>query len=199
MTTAHEPYPDSHNDVYSKTVFGFWLYLLTDFMLFATIFAAYAVLQKSTFGGPTPREIFNLDYTLVQSLFLLGSAAAAGMGGAMAHRKQKGATVFYFLLTFILGAAFLWMMVGEFAHMTAHGLTWKTNAFLSTFYTLVGTHGAHMVFALLWIPVLLIPLMWEKEISPTSIKRITCLRMFWQFLNVMWIFIFNIVYLMGVI
>lgn len=193
-----EAFPDTHHDSYSKTTFGFWLYLLTDFMLFATVFAAYAVLHKSTFGGPSGRELFNLPYTLTQTLILLVSAFTIGLAGACAHRKNKGWTIILFLLSFFFGLAFIWMMVGELSHLISLGQTWKTNAFLSSFYTLIGMFGLHMIFALLWVLVLLVPV-FRFGLSDESVKRLTCLRMFWQFLNVIWIFIFNIVYLMGVI
>ena len=101
--TLHESYPDTHHDPYSKTVFGFWVYLLTDFMLFATLFAAYAVLGTHTFGGPAPRELFNLHFALVQTLILLVCSATVGIGGAMAHRKQKGWTIVLFGIVFFVG------------------------------------------------------------------------------------------------
>lgn len=195
---THEAYPDTHHDVYSKTVFGFWIYLLSDFMLFATLFAAYAVLHKSTFGGPSGEELFNLPRTLIQTLILLTSAFTVGLGGAMAHRKNKWGTFSFFLVTFILGIAFIWMMGTEFTYLSAQGHNWKSNAFLSMFYTLIGIHGLHLIIAILWIPILMIP-MFREGITLISIKRFTCLRMFWQFLNIIWIFIFNLVYLLGVI
>ena len=198
MTQAHENSPDAHHDDYSKTVFGFWIYLLTDFMLFATIFAAYAVLSKSTFGGLSGRELFDIHYTFNQTLILLFSSVTAGFAGAFAHRKNKRGTIAFFIVTFVLGIAFMWMMFGEFSHLSSLGYTWKTNAFFSIFYTLVGILGLHVLFALLWV-IVLIPPIFCNGITPISLKRLTCLRMFWQFINIIWVFIFTIVYLLGVI
>lgn len=200
MTHAikHEPFPDTHHDVYSKTTFGFWLYLISDFMLFATIFSAYLVLRDSTFGGPGARELFNIDFTTFQTLLLLCAAFTSGLGGVSAHRKLKGATISWFFVTFIFGLGFFGMQVNEFVRLTATGNDWAKNAFLSGYYTLVGTHALHMVFALLWVFVLLIPI-FKEGITPLHIKRLTCLRMFWQFLNIIWIFIFSVVYVLGVI
>ncbi|MFZ0565329.1 MAG: cytochrome c oxidase subunit 3 [Chlamydiales bacterium] len=190
-------YPDTHHDVYSKTIFGFWVYLATDFMMFATLFATYDVLHTHTFGGPSARELFNLPYTLVQTLILFISSFTIGVGGILAHRNHKNSTIFLFLLTFLLGIAFMWMELGEFAHLIKGGNSWHRSAFLSIFFTLVGVHGVHMIFALLWVIVLIVPVC-LNGLTSVSVKRLTCLKMFWQFLNIVWIFIFSVVYLMGV-
>ncbi|MCB1110089.1 MAG: cytochrome c oxidase subunit 3 [Chlamydiia bacterium] len=195
---AHEAYPDSHHDIYSKTVFGFWLYLLTDFMLFATIFAAYAVLGGNTFGGPTQKDLFDLDYTTLQTFILLFSTFTISVGGVYAHRKSKGGVLTFFLLTFILGFFFLGMECHELSHIVAAGSGWKENAFASSFFTLIGMFLLHVIFALLWIIVLLIPV-FSQGLSAISIRRLTCLKMFWQFLNIVWMFIYTIVYLLGIV
>ena len=195
--TTHETSPDTHHDVYSKTVFGFWLYLLTDFMLFATIFAAYAVLNGNTFGGPTPKTLFNLDYTTLQTFILLVSTFAASVGGAYAHRKSKGGTILFFLISFVLGAVFLGMEFHEFSHLIAAGSGWEKNAFASAFFSLVGMFQFHLIIALLWLILLLIPV-FRSGVSGRSVLRLTCLRMFWQFLNIVWVFIYTLVYLLGV-
>jgi cytochrome o ubiquinol oxidase subunit 3 len=105
--TAHESYPDTHHDVYSKTIFGFWLYLLSDFMLFATLFATYIVLKNNTFGGPSAREIFDLPFALAQTIVLLTCSLTSGVGTAFAHRKNKNWTLVFFCITFLLGIVFL--------------------------------------------------------------------------------------------
>lgn len=193
-----EPYPDQHYDVYSKTTFGFWLYLLSDCMLFGTMFAAYLVLKDGTFGGPGTQELFNLEFTTMQTLFLLCSAFTAGIAGVLAHRKNRGATIALFMVTFVLGLAFLGMQLDEFMRFSASGNSWVKSAFLSMYFTLIGTHALHMVFALIWVIVLIIPVFWQG-LTPLNIKRLTCLRMFWQFLNIVWVFIFSVVYVLGVI
>lgn len=195
-TIPDEKFPDAYHDVYSKTVFGFWVYLLTDFILFGTLFATYSVLRGSTFGGPSPKELFQLPFTLTQTLFLLTSSFTVGLAGAYAHRKDKQKTIALFLLTFFLGIAFMGMELTEFSRILSRGYSWKTSAFLSAYFTLIATHGIHMIFALLWVIVLILPV-WRRGLTAVSVQRLTCLRMFWQFLNIVWVFIFTAVYLVG--
>lgn len=192
---SHENYPDNYHDVYSKTTFGFWLYLVTDFILFGVLFAVYLVLHNNTFGGPTGTDLFHLPSALAQTLLLLTASLISGMGGAYAHRKEKGKTIFYFCITFLLGLAFLGMTFLEFGEVIHMGHTWKESAFLSSYFTLVGTLAVHVLIALLWTILLLIPVL-RFGISDVSLRRLTCLRMFWQFINIVWVFIFTIVYLL---
>ncbi len=195
-TPADTKYPDTHHDDYSKTVFGFWVYLLTDFMMFAALIATYVVLKKGTNGGPTPRDLFNLPTTFVQTLLLLLSSFTSGLGGILAHRKKKKGTLLFFILTFILGAAFLYMEWGELSRLMEAGNSWKRSAFLSAFFTVIGTHGFHVVLGLLWILILLPPVILQG-LTDVSIKRLSCLRIFWQFINVVWILLFSLIYLLG--
>ncbi len=180
---------------YTRTIFGFWLYLLTDFMTFAALFAVYAVLRKNTLGGPGPKELFDLGSSFVQTLILLFGAFFAGVGGAYAHRGKRVQTLFYFGLTFVLNALFLWLMTSDLHHLIGMGQTWEKSGFLSAYFTLIGTFGLHVILALLFTIVLLSPL-FRREIDIVSLRRLVCLRMFWQFLNIIWIFIFSIVYLL---
>jgi cytochrome o ubiquinol oxidase subunit III len=198
QTLAHEMSPDTHHDPYSKTVFGFWVFLMSDFILFGTLFATYAVLNGGTYGGPSAGELFSLPFNLAQTLVLLLCSFVSGLAGAAAHRRRRNWTLALFGLTFVLGALFLGMMLTEFSGLIAAGHAWHQSAFLSAYFTLVGTHGVHLLFGLLWIPVLLIPV-WKEGIGHATLRRLTCLRMFWQFLNIVWIFIFSFVYLMGAI
>jgi len=195
--TVHEEYPDTHHDTYSKTIFGFWLYLLTDFILFGTIFAAYAVLSTHTFGGPSAKDLFSRSFALLQALIMLAASFTSGLGGAYCHREDKNKTLLYFFITFLLGAAFLWLQMGEFHRVLSLGHSWKDSAFLSVYFSLLGTFSIHVILGLLWIPLLLFPF-WRQGVNSVTLRRITCLRIFWQFLNVVWVFIFTIVYLMGV-
>lgn len=192
----HEQYPDPHHDTFSRSVFGFWVYLMTDFMMFATLFATYAVMKESTFGGASIKELFSLSYMSVQTFVLLVAAFLAGLASMAAHQMKKKLAVALFLLVFLFGLVFFWMQMSELFRLHADGYTWKNSAFLSAYFTLIGTHAVHVFFALLWIPVLLVPIPW-KGINLDCLKRLTCLRLFWQFLNVVWIFIFAVVYLMG--
>ena len=198
QTVPHEHFPDPHRDLYSRTTFGFWIYLLTDFVLFGTLFATYAVLRHSTFGGPSVRDLFDVPYTLAPAMILLMSSLTVGLGSAMAHRKDKRWTMILFWLTFLFGALFLCMQFSDMARLVYNGAGWERSAFLSAYFTLVGTHAVHVVFGLLWILVLLYPV-WREGITPVSLRRLTCLKMFWQFLNIIWIFIFSFVYLLGVV
>lgn len=191
-----EDYPDTHHDVYSKTVFGFWLYLLTDFVLFGVFFACCAVFSKSTFGGPSPSDFFHLPYVLIQTLLLLTSSFTIGIGSVYAHLKNRKKTVYYFLATFILGIAFMVMQGHEFSSIIHKGYNWASNAYLSSYFTLLGMHFLHVLIGALWILVTLFPL-YDKGLDEVAIKRLTCMKMFWQFVNIIWIFIFSFIYLIG--
>ena len=200
MTTikplTHEPEPDPHHGIYSRTIFGFWVYIVTDFMVFATLFTTYAVLHKNVFGGPSAQDLFHLPYNLVQTILYMISSLLIGIGGACAHRKNKWGTIVFYTLAFLLGIIFFWMEIEELSRLIAEGHDWKKSAFLSTYFTLVGTHALHIVFALSWFIILIIPVCIHGLIV-TNIRRLTCLRMFWQFLGIVWIFIFTVVYLLG--
>ncbi len=198
MGNSHEAFPDSHHDVYSKTVFGFWLYLITDFMLFATMFAAFVVLKDNFFGGPSPKEMFDLSRNYMQSYVLLIGALTAGIGGAMVHRRRAGWTIFYFILTMLLGIIFSIMEFKELSELIASGNSWVRSAYLSIFFSITGIFLLHVLIAILWTVVLLIPVFIHGLDAP-SMRRLTCLRMFWQFLNIVWVFIFTFIYLLGVI
>lgn len=197
-TTSHEHFPDPHRSLYDKTTFGFWVYLLTDFVLFGTLFATYAVLRHSTFGGPSIRDLFELPYVLAPALILLISSFTVGLGTATAHRKNKKWTIALFGITFLLGIVFVIMELTDMIRLVNCGSGWQRSAFLSAYFTLVGTHAAHMLFALLWTLVLIFPV-WQEGITPVHLRRLTCLKMFWQFLNIIWVFIFSLVYLLGVV
>lgn len=191
-----EKFPDTHHDQYDRTVFGFWVYLLTDFVVFGTLFAVYAVLKKSLFGGTPAYILFDLPYNLVETLILLFSAYTVGLGGVFAIRGDVKKTIFFFIITFILGVIFLGLQFGEFSRLVASGNSWQNSAFLSAYFTLVGTHALHVCIGLLWFILLLIPV-FKEGLTPVHLRRLTCMRMFWQFLNIVWVFIFTFVYLMG--
>lgn len=193
---SHESHPDTHHDAYSKTVFGFWVYLLTDFVLFGTLFASYAVLRNSTFGGPSGSELFDLHSVLHRTLVLMLSSLTVGLAGASVHRRKKTTAICLFGATFLLGILFMGMQFQEFQNLISSNHGWARSGFLSAYFTLLGTFGIHVVFGLLWILVLTIPI-FSNEINGVAIRRLTCMRMFWQFLNIVWIFIFTFVYLLG--
>ncbi len=198
MDNSEAMHQKVEEETYEKTIFGFWIYILTDFVLFATLFAVFFVLRKETFGGPTPRDIFDLPYSLLQSYLLLISAFTSGLAGVYSHRRQVQGTVIFFALTAILGALFLTFEMFEFSQLLQQGGSWKVSAFMSAFFTLVGTHAVHVIFGIIWVPLLLYTV-WRDGINLMVLRRLTSLRMFWQFLNIIWTFIFIVVYLMGVI
>ena len=186
------------DEVYSRTYFGFWTYLMTDCVLFATLFATYAVLHNNTYGGPSARELFSLPFALSETLILLTSSFTCGLALLGAPCNKKGKVIGWFVVTFLLGASFIAMECHEFSRLVHEGNSWRANAFLSSYFTLVATHGLHVCMGLLWMVVLLIPVV-RRGLRPVSIKRLTCLRLFWHFLDVVWIFIFTFVYLMGAV
>lgn len=188
----------AHIEANSKATFGFWVYLMTDCVLFASLFATYAVLHNNTFGGPSARELFNLPYALTETLILLTSSFSCGMGVIAAYRHSKSQVIGWFGLTLLLGASFLTLELTEFRHLVLDGNSWQRSGFLSSYFTLVGTHGLHITIGLLWIAVVLFRVS-RKGLSPATTKKLIILSLFWHFLDVVWIFIFTIVYLMGAI
>jgi cytochrome o ubiquinol oxidase subunit 3 len=188
--------PDPYHDLYSRTIFGFWLFILTDFVLFGALFATFIVLRDKTHGGPGAFELFNIDFALSQSILSLIASFTAGLGGAAVHRKDKKMTLIFFGLTFLFALLFMGFEIADCNRLIAMGHSWDKSAFLSAFYTIIATHGIHVSLGLLWIIVLLIPLI-KEEINHESIQRLSCLRMFFQFLNIIWIFIFTIVYFLN--
>jgi cytochrome o ubiquinol oxidase subunit 3 len=190
---------DRHNttvDSGSKTIFGFWLYLMTDCVLFASLFATFAVLRNNTFGGPSGGELFSLPFVLAETLILLTSSFTCGLGILAARRHNRQQVLLFFVLTFLLGVAFLSMEITEFHHLAVEGNSWQRSGFLSSFFTLVGTHGLHITIGLIWMLVLMGQLV-KQGLTAGTARRLTLLSMFWHFLDIIWIFIFTIVYLMG--
>lgn len=190
--------PDPHQDTYSKTVLGFWMYLMTDCILFATLFTTYAVLHNNTFGGPTSRDLFSLSTTLIETLILLFSSVTCGLSVLATLRKNNTQAIGWLIITLVLGAAFVAIEWAEFTQLVHEGNSWRRSAFLSSFFTLVGTHGLHVSIGLLWIVVMIVQLAVEG-ITINTFRRLVLFSMFWHFLDLIWIFIFTFVYLMGVI
>lgn len=182
----------------SRVTIGFWLYLMTDCVLFATLFATYAVLHGSTFGGPSGEDLFDLPFVLTETMLLLTSSFTAGLAVVAARYGRKRYLLLALTITFLLGAAFLAMEITEFSHLASEGNSWTRSAFLSAFFTLVGTHGLHITAGLVWIGVITWQII-RHGLRPRTLRRLTLFSLFWHFLDVIWIFIFTIVYLMGVI
>jgi cytochrome o ubiquinol oxidase subunit 3 len=183
-------------EVFSKTLLGFWLYILSDCILFGALFATYFVLYKNVFGGPGAGDLFDPSFALKETLILLTSSFTCGLADLSARRTSKKGVLLWFGATFLLGAAFLGMELTEFSQLLKEGYSWKTSAFLSSFFTLVGTHGAHITAGLLWICVMAAQIA-RRGLTGAITRRLRCLSIFWHFLDVVWIFIFTTVYLMG--
>lgn len=180
-----------------KTLLGFWVYLITDVVLFATLFATYIVLQRSTNGGPSAAEIFDPPFVLLETFVLLTSSFTSGLMAIASRRQDTTRMLFWLLITIGLGVIFLIMEMSEFHNLVAEGSGWQHSAFLSAFFTLVGTHGLHIFFGLIWAIVLFIQA--TQKLTPGVLRRLSLFGMFWHFLDLIWIFIFTIVYLMGVV
>ncbi len=186
-----------HNDD-SKTMLGFWVYLMTDCVLFAGFFATFAILHNNVYGGQDGKELFNLPFVLTETLILLTSSYTCGLAILAARRQNKNSATSWLLTTFVLGLVFLLMEISEFRNLIIDGDSWHRSGFLSSFFALVGLHGLHITIGLIWIGVMVFLVRHRGLISSTT-RRLNLLSMFWHFLDIVWIFIFTFVYLMGVI
>ena len=176
--------------------FGLWVYIMSDCILFAGLFAAYAVLQAAPAAGPTAAQIIDRPYVFIETVILLTSSFTCGLALVAARAGRAAATWLALSLTFLLGIAFLGLELHEFAGLIAHGQSWKESAFLSSFFTLVGTHGLHIFVGLLWLVGIFIHLA-VRGFSRESASSITYFSLFWHFLDIVWICIFSFVYLFG--
>ncbi|WP_025847079.1 cytochrome o ubiquinol oxidase subunit III [Paenibacillus ehimensis] len=186
-----------HPDLEEMRTFGFWIYLMTDVIIFGTLFAAYIVLQGNRNGGPGPAELFQLGGIMASTFILLTSSYTSGLAVLAMHKGKLQALIGWLGVTVLLGAAFIVLEVNEFIHLVHEGATISTSAFLSAFFTLVGTHGLHVSLGLVWMIALIIQLA-KHGITPVTKRKVNVISLFWHFLDVVWIFVFTIVYLMGV-
>lgn len=199
--TLHTPpsadaHDHEHHDAGAATTFGFWIYLMSDCILFAGLFATYAVLSNNVAGGPSGKDIFELPYVLVETFCLLFSSLTYGLAMLAMEKGRKPQVLQWLVITFLLGLAFIGMEVNEFHHLIAEGNGPDRSAFLSSFFTLVGTHGLHVFSGLIWMIVMMVQVA-KKGLTPRTSTRLMCLSLFWHFLDVVWICVFTIVYLMG--
>jgi cytochrome o ubiquinol oxidase subunit 3 len=203
MTTEASAIGTAHNEAveYADTVaiqtFGFWIYLMSDLIIFATLFATFVVLGKNFAGGPTGKELFDLPYLLGETLFLLFSSVTYGLAMLAVLGGKEKWVLLGLAVTFLLGLGFVSMEIHEFHGMITEGHGPDKSAFLSSFFTLVGTHGTHVTFGLIWMAVMMGQVAVKGLTSPVQ-SRLMRLSMFWHFLDIIWIGIFSIVYLMGV-
>lgn len=193
-TTRH----DYHQDSDATDIFGFWLYIMTDCILFASLFATFLVLHHPGAVGPSLKPFIDLPYVLIETFFLLASNFTYCLAIFGINKNKLPALIFWLVLTFILGIGFVIMEVREFIHLSAENYAWNVSGSASAFFTLVGTHGFHVTMGLLWILIMIIQLPILK-INRNTARRMVYLGLFWNFLDIVWIFLFTIVYLMGVI
>ncbi|HJU49763.1 MAG TPA: cytochrome o ubiquinol oxidase subunit III [Pseudogulbenkiania sp.] len=185
-----------HHDSGQSTVLGFWLYLMTDCILFASAFAAYAVLFGNVNGGVSGKDIFELKYVLVETFALLFSSITYGFAMISGHKGNKSGVLTWLAITFLFGAAFIGMEVNEFHHLIAEGHGPQASAFLSGFFALVGMHGLHVTAGLVWMAVMMLEVI-KTGLTGRAMTRLNCLSLFWHFLDIVWICVFTVVYLKG--
>ena len=187
-----------HAETGGGTLLGFWIYLMSDALIFATLFATFGVLSTSYAGGPSAREIFELPLVALNTALLLVSSITYGFAMIAMQERKLGATQLWLVVTGLLGAAFVGIELFEFGNLIAEGATPQRSAFLSAFFTLVSTHGLHVTFGIIWIGVMLVQLA-QRGLHVENQRRLMCLSMFWHFLDVVWIGVFTFVYLLGVL
>jgi cytochrome o ubiquinol oxidase subunit 3 len=185
-----------HVDQEELKVLGFWIFLVTDCLFFATLFATYAVLHTHTNGGFTAKE-FDVPGFVIETFILLISSFTSGLAVLAMHKGNKKGLIGWLIVTLILGAAFVGLEINEFTRIAAEGATLQKSAFLTAFFTLVGTHGLHVTFGILWMIGLIFQLT-KKGITTVTKRKISIISLYWHFLDAVWIFIFTVVYLMGV-
>ncbi|MGW6778800.1 cytochrome o ubiquinol oxidase subunit III [Brucella pseudogrignonensis] len=200
LDTADKPQfylvEDHHPE--NSTLLGFWLYLMSDCLIFAVLFATYGVLGRNYAAGPSPADLFDLNLVAINTAMLLLSSITFGFAMLQMQRGEKTATVFWMAITGVFGAIFLGIELYEFSHLIREGAGPGRSAFLSSFFTLVGTHGLHVTFGIIWLITLMVQVLRHGLIVENR-RRLMCLSMFWHFLDVIWIGVFSFVYLVGVL
>jgi cytochrome o ubiquinol oxidase subunit III len=176
--------------------YGFWIFILSDIVMFSGLFAAYAVLSGNTAGGPTGTELFDLRNVFIETMCLLLSSYTCGLGALSAERRQLGRFLIFAALTFVLGAVFLFIEGSEFAGMVEKGAGPSRSGFLSAFFTLVATHGLHVTGGLIWL-IYMVAQVIAKGLRPAVLRRLLCWSLFWHALDIVWVGVFTLVYLMG--
>lgn len=196
--------PDEGRTFYLKTehhpengtLLGFWIYLMSDCLIFAVLFACYGVLGRNYAAGPSGKDLFDLGLVALNTSFLLFSSITYGFAMLEMAKNRVGTTLFWLGVTGVFGAAFLGVELYEFVHLIHEGATPQRSAFLSSFFALVGTHGLHVTFGIIWLVTLMFQVA-QHGLVPANRRRLMCLSMFWHFLDVIWIGVFTFVYLMG--
>ncbi|TJY41852.1 cytochrome o ubiquinol oxidase subunit III [Cohnella pontilimi] len=194
---AHAHSHDEHHDLESMRLMGFWIFLITDCILFGTLFATYIVLHGNTAGGPTASELFEMPGVIAETFILLTSSFTSGLAVLSMNQGNRKGLIGWLVVTALLGASFIALELTEFVKLVHEGATISTSGFLSGFYVLVGTHGLHVSLGLVWMTALMIQL-GRRGITNVTRRKVNVISLYWHFLDVVWIFVFTIVYLMGV-
>jgi cytochrome o ubiquinol oxidase subunit 3 len=194
--SSHFYVRDHHPE--NGTLLGFWIYLMSDCLIFACLFATYAVLGRNYAGGPTGAEIFELPVVALNTSLLLFSSITYGFAMLMMQKKDLAATMIWLAITGLFGAGFIYFELAEFTHLILAGAGPQRSGFLTSFFALVGTHGLHVSFGIVWLITLMFQLK-KHGLTAANKRRLMCLSMFWHFLDVVWIGVFTFVYLMGVL
>ncbi|MDX3810269.1 cytochrome o ubiquinol oxidase subunit III [Bosea thiooxidans] len=189
---------DEHEHSGGSTMLGFWMYLMSDCLVFAVLFATYGVLGRNYAAGPSGADLFDLKLVAVNTSMLLFSSITYGFAMLAMEKGRQAAVQGWLIVTGLFGLAFIGIELYEFHHMILEGATPMRSAFLSSFFTLVGTHGLHVTFGLIWLTVLMVQVS-RRGLIEANRRRLMCLSMFWHFLDVVWIGVFTFVYLMGVL
>ncbi|MCP4306572.1 MAG: cytochrome o ubiquinol oxidase subunit III, partial [bacterium] len=185
-------------DTHEQRAFGFWLYLMSDAIIFALLFATFAVMVNNTAGGPAGKDVFNIWTTFAETMLLLFSSLAFGLATLATKAEKQGRVLAWLCVTFLLGLGFIGFEVREFVDMVEAGAGPDRSGFLTAFFTLVGTHGLHVSFGLIWILIMAGQIA-VKGLSVPVVSRLSRLGLFWHFLDIVWIGIFSVVYLPGIL
>ncbi|GGJ26737.1 cytochrome o ubiquinol oxidase subunit III [Paenibacillus hunanensis] len=186
-----------HHDPQELKMLGFWIFLITDVVLFGTLFATYVVLHNNTAGGPTAHEIFEMPGVIAETFILLTSSFTSGLAVLAMNAGKVKQLISWLVVTWILGASFIFLEVDEFIKMVHEGFNYGTSAFATSFFTLVGTHGLHVSMGLGWMLLIMIQLA-RKGITDVTRGKVNVISLYWHFLDAVWIFLLSVVYLMGV-
>jgi cytochrome o ubiquinol oxidase subunit 3 len=196
--SAHAAHEREEAETHEQRAFGFWLYLMGDAVIFALLFATYVIMVKNTAGGPGGKALFSLNNAAIETALLLVSSTTFGFASLSSKTGNRGAVLAWLLITFVLGAGFVFLEVREFVGMIKAGAGPDRSGFLSAFFTLVGTHGLHVSFGLTWILIMCGQIM-MKGLTLPVMSRLFRLGLFWHFLDIAWVGIFSIVYLPGLL
>lgn len=186
-----------HTDLEGLKQTGFWLFMMTDVILFATLFATFIVLRGNTAAGPIGADLIEMNGIIVSTFILLTSSFTSGLALLAMNKGNKNGLIFWLAISALLGLSFVYLEVNEFIHLVHEGANIGTSAFWSAFFTLVGTHGLHVSLGIVWITLICLQIA-KRGITPATKRRVNITSLYWHFLDVVWIFVFSIVYLMEV-